>query len=124
MKCNYCGKSFSSQETLDKHLKMGRFCVDLPHSKLYPNYIKCLKCENTFEDVPHYFRHLEEECKSNLFVTFSNMRLQLQILTDKIKRLEKMVIERDDEIYNLKQQIDDMYKEKSLKFQLKKLNLL
>jgi len=124
MECTYCGKMFSSEETLNKHLKMGRFCVDLPHSKFYPNYIKCLKCENGFDDVPRYIRHLEEECKSNLFVTFANMRLQLQILNDKIKRLETMVVDRDDEIYNLKQKIDELYKEKSLKFQLKKLNLL
>jgi hypothetical protein len=101
MNCEFCKKTFSSKSALTYHQKTTKYCLKIQGKDLSDKNYNC-SCNKVFYIKHHYETHIKT-CK------FERMNENI-FYQEKIKELEKIIIEKDIIISKLEGSID-IYKE-------------
>ncbi len=101
MSCEFCKKTFSSKSALTYHQKTAKYCLKIQGKDFADKNYTCL-CEKIFYNKHHYETHIKT-CKKEIIN-------DVIFYQEKIKELEKIIIEKDILISKLEGSIE-VYKE-------------
>jgi hypothetical protein len=91
MECQYCKKSFQTKSSLTYHQKSAKYCLKIQGKDNHINKFICKICDKSFNQKQHLESH------------FIKCQKKVEILNyeEKIKELEKLLIEKDNIIHTL-----------------------
>ena len=101
--CEYCNKNYTTKGNLSKHQRTAKYCLKIQETSLGENLKKidtfdCIYCSKKFYQKTHLNRHIEI-CSEKIKNEHEDIKNQLEMANEKIKKLEK-------ELYSSKVEAD------------------